>query len=95
MPILPPPDFVSEVAALCIDELDPSGAWVLQRTVERWTQSELATTFSGTTESFQILIEEVERSSHLKNLQRNPKARPSCLLMEPPRHWAGYGGTRG
>ncbi len=75
VPIPPTADFTGEVDVSGIAELDTAGAWLLQRTAERWRASGLATSFSGATRSFRILIEEVE---HRGRLPRPDVAEPGA-----------------
>lgn len=63
VPIPPTPDFRGEVDIAGIEQLDTAGAWLLQRTAAAWDATGLSTSFSGATESFKILIEEVRRRS--------------------------------
>lgn len=65
VPIPPTPDFTGEMDIAGIAQLDTAGAWLLQRTAKAWESRGLRTRYTGTTESFNILLEEVRRrSSH-------------------------------
>lgn len=61
VPIPPTPDFTGEVDISGIEQLDTAGAWLLQRTARLWEDRGLRTGFSGATQSFEILLEEVRR----------------------------------
>jgi phospholipid/cholesterol/gamma-HCH transport system permease protein len=61
VPIPPTPEFTGEMDIAAIAEIDTAGAWLLQRTAAAWESSGLRTRYAGATESFRILIEEVER----------------------------------
>lgn len=63
VPIPPTPDFTGEMDIAGIEQLDTAGAWLLQRTARAWGARGLKTTFTGTTEDFDILLEEVRRRS--------------------------------
>jgi phospholipid/cholesterol/gamma-HCH transport system permease protein len=63
VPIPPTPEFTGEMDITGIEQLDTAGAWLLQRTVALWEARGLKTRFSGTTESFSILLDEVRRRS--------------------------------
>lgn len=63
VPIPPTPDFTGEMDISGIAEIDTAGAWLLQRTASAWEASGLRTHFTGATQSFRILIEEVQRRS--------------------------------
>jgi len=63
VPIPPTPDFTGEVDISGIEQLDTAGAWLLQRTARLWQTKGLQTRFTGTTESFEILLEEVRLRS--------------------------------
>ena len=63
VPIPPTPDFTGEMDIAGIEQLDTAGAWLLQRTVRLWEARGLRTRFTGTTESFDILLDEVNRRS--------------------------------
>ncbi|MGV1013449.1 MAG: MlaE family ABC transporter permease [Methyloceanibacter sp.] len=60
VPIPPTPDFTGEMDIAGIAEIDTAGAWLLQRTAAAWQASGLRTNYAGATESFRILIEEVQ-----------------------------------
>jgi phospholipid/cholesterol/gamma-HCH transport system permease protein len=60
VPIPPTPDFTGEMDISGIAEIDTAGAWLLQRTAAAWQASGLRTHYAGATESFRILIEEVQ-----------------------------------
>lgn len=65
VPIPPTPDFTGEMDIAGIEQLDTAGAWLLQRTARLWEERGLKTRFSGMTEGFEILLDEVRRrSSH-------------------------------
>jgi len=66
VPIPPTPEFTGEVDVSGIAELDTAGAWLLQQTAERWSGSGLDTSFSGTTESFRILLDEVGKRTEAR-----------------------------
>ena len=59
VPIPPTPDFTGEVDISGIEQLDTAGAWLLQRTARTWSERGLNTHFTGATDSFEILLEEV------------------------------------
>ena len=61
VPIPPTPDFTGEMDIAGIAEIDTAGAWLLQRTAAAWEASGLRTRYAGATESFRILIEEVQK----------------------------------
>ncbi len=63
VPIPPTPDFTGEMDISGIEQLDTAGAWLLQRTARLWEARGLKTRFSGMTEGFEILLEEVRRRS--------------------------------
>ncbi|TFG88594.1 MAG: hypothetical protein E4H18_01885, partial [Hyphomicrobiales bacterium] len=63
VPIPPTPDFTGEMDIAGIAEIDTAGAMLLQRTAAAWEKSGLRTRYAGATESFRILIEEVQRRS--------------------------------
>lgn len=63
VPIPPTPDFTGEMDIAGIEQLDTAGAWLLQRTARLWEARGLKTRFTGTTESFDILLDEVHRRS--------------------------------
>jgi phospholipid/cholesterol/gamma-HCH transport system permease protein len=63
VPIPPTPDFTGEMDIAGIAQLDTAGAWLLQRTAKAWEAKGLKTRYTGTTESFNILLEEVRRRS--------------------------------
>ena len=60
VPIPPTPDFTGEMDIAGIAEIDTAGALLLQRTAAAWEKSGLRTRYAGATESFRILIEEVQ-----------------------------------
>jgi len=66
VPIPPSREFTGEVDVSGIAELDTAGAWLLQKTADRWSSSGLATNFSGATESFRILINEVGKRAEAR-----------------------------
>ncbi len=66
VPIPPTPDFTGEMDIAGIAEIDTAGAWLLQRTASAWQASGLRTHFAGATESFRILIEEVQSRGNAK-----------------------------
>jgi len=63
VPIPPTPDFTGLVDVSGIEQLDTAGAWLLQRTVRGWENKGLRTDYSGATESFEILLDEVRLRS--------------------------------
>jgi phospholipid/cholesterol/gamma-HCH transport system permease protein len=65
VPIPPTPDFTGEMDIAGIAEIDTAGAWLLQRTAATWQASGLRTRYAGATESFRILIEEVQRRGNV------------------------------
>jgi phospholipid/cholesterol/gamma-HCH transport system permease protein len=89
VPIPPTPDFTGEVDVSSIAELDTAGAWLLQRTADRWRTTGLATTFSGATRGFAILIEEVERRSELERPQTKSEDGFSRFLVDASRTMTG------
>ncbi|MGH6793308.1 MAG: MlaE family ABC transporter permease [Methyloceanibacter sp.] len=66
VPIPPTPDFTGEMDIAGIAEIDTAGAWLLQRTAAAWQASGLRTHYAGATESFRILIEEVQSRGNAK-----------------------------
>ncbi len=89
VPIPPTPDFTGEVDVSSIAELDTAGAWLLQRTADRWRTKGLATTFSGATRDFAILIEEVERRSEQERPQTKSEGGFSRFLVDASRTMSG------
>lgn len=65
VPIPPSPDFTGNLDLSEIEELDTAGALLLHRMATAWTATGLRTNYSGATESFQILIEEVRQRSNV------------------------------
>ena len=63
VPIPPTPEFTGEMDIAAIAELDTAGAWLLQRTAAAWEAGGLRTRYAGATDSFKILIEEVQSRS--------------------------------
>jgi phospholipid/cholesterol/gamma-HCH transport system permease protein len=61
VPIPPTPEFTGEMDIAGIAEIDTAGAMLLQRTASAWEKGGLRTHYAGATESFRILIEEVQR----------------------------------
>jgi phospholipid/cholesterol/gamma-HCH transport system permease protein len=61
VPIPPTPEFTGEMDIAGIAEIDTAGAMLLQRTAAAWEKGGLRTHYAGATESFRILIEEVQR----------------------------------
>ena len=61
VPIPPTPEFTGEMDIAGIAEIDTAGAMLLQRTASAWEKGGLRTRYAGATESFRILIEEVQR----------------------------------
>jgi phospholipid/cholesterol/gamma-HCH transport system permease protein len=61
VPIPPTPEFTGEMDIAGIAEIDTAGAWLLQRTATAWEKGGLQTRYAGATESFRVLIEEVQR----------------------------------
>ena len=77
VPIPPTPDFTGEMDIAGIAEIDTAGALLLQRTAAAWEKSGLRTRYAGATESFRILIEEVQeqgpsRAAADREAQRAP-----------------------
>jgi phospholipid/cholesterol/gamma-HCH transport system permease protein len=66
VPIPPSADFTGEMDIAAIAEIDTAGAWLLQRTAAAWEAGGLRTRYAGSTESFRILIEEVQRRARAK-----------------------------
>jgi phospholipid/cholesterol/gamma-HCH transport system permease protein len=60
VPIPPTPEFTGEMDIAAIAEIDTAGAWLLQRTAAAWEAGGLHTRYAGATESFRVLIEEVQ-----------------------------------
>ena len=60
VPIPPTPEFTGEMDIAGIAEIDTAGAWLLQRTAATWEAGGLRTRYAGATESFRILIDEVQ-----------------------------------
>ncbi len=81
VPIPPTPDFTGEMDIAGIAEIDTAGAWLLQRTAAAWQASGLRTHYAGATESFRILIEEVQ--------SRGNVARPKIEKQNPFVQFAG------
>ncbi|RMF00354.1 MAG: ABC transporter permease [Alphaproteobacteria bacterium] len=79
VPIPPTPDFTGEMDISGIEQLDTAGAWLLQRTARLWASRGLETRFSGTTESFDILLEEVSRRS--ENMRPEDDSAPMFRQM--------------
>lgn len=65
VPIPPSPDFTGNLDLSEIEELDTAGALLLHRMATAWSATGLRTNYSGATESFQILIEEVRQRSNV------------------------------
>jgi len=63
VPIPPTPEFTGEMDIAGIAEIDTAGAMLLQRTAASWSAGGLRTRYSGATEAFRILIEEVKSRS--------------------------------
>jgi phospholipid/cholesterol/gamma-HCH transport system permease protein len=63
VPIPPTPEFTGEMDIAAIAEIDTAGAWLLQRTAAAWEAGGLRTRYAGATDSFKILIEEVQSRS--------------------------------
>jgi phospholipid/cholesterol/gamma-HCH transport system permease protein len=61
VPIPPTPEFTGEMDIAGIAEIDTAGALLLQRTAASWEAGGLRTRYAGATDSFRILIEEVQR----------------------------------
>src|SRR5688572_6499972 len=61
VPIPPTPEFTGEMDIAGIAEIDTAGAMLLQRTAAAWEKGGLRSHYAGATESFRILIEEVQR----------------------------------
>jgi phospholipid/cholesterol/gamma-HCH transport system permease protein len=81
VPIPPTPDFTGEMDIAGIAEIDTAGAWLLQRTAAAWQAGGLRTRYAGATDSFRILIEEVQR--------RGRTERPKVEKPNPLRQFAG------
>ena len=75
VPIPPTPEFTGEMDIAGIAEIDTAGAMLLQRTAASWTAGGLSTRYSGATEAFRILIEEVK--------SRGGAERPKIETREP------------
>lgn len=84
VPIPPTPDFTGEVDISGIEQLDTAGAWLLQRTARLWQNKGLQTKFTGTTESFEILLEEVR----LRSEERHEKESSGKLLETLIQDWS-------
>ena len=84
VPIPPTPDFTGEVDISGIEQLDTAGAWLLQRTARLWQTKGLQTRFTGTTESFEILLEEVR----LRGEERHEEEIPGNTLEALIRDWS-------
>jgi len=91
VPIPPSPDFTGEMDISGIEQLDTAGAWLLQRTVRLWDARGLKTTFSGATESFNILLDEVRRRS--ENMR--PEDETASMFGELGRKWASAASSIG
>ncbi|MBM3544558.1 MAG: ABC transporter permease [Alphaproteobacteria bacterium] len=78
VPIPPTPDFTGEMDIGGIAEIDTAGAWLLQRTAAAWQAGGLRTHYAGATESFRILIEEVQSRGNAKR----PKLEQTSLLTQ-------------
>lgn len=78
VPIPPTPDFTGEMDIGGIAEIDTAGAWLLQRTAAAWQAGGLRTHYAGATESFRILIEEVQSRGNAKR----PKLEQTSLLSQ-------------
>jgi phospholipid/cholesterol/gamma-HCH transport system permease protein len=78
VPIPPTPDFTGEMDIAGIAEIDTAGAWLLQRTAAAWQAGGLRTHYAGATESFRILIEEVQSRG---NAKRPKLDQPSVLAQ--------------
>ena len=69
VPIPPTPEFTGEMDIAGIAEIDTAGAMLLQRTASAWEAAGLRTHYAGATESFRILIEEVQRRGNTERPQ--------------------------
>lgn len=78
VPIPPTPDFTGEMDIAGIAEIDTAGAWLLQRTAAAWQAGGLRTNYAGATESFRILIEEVQSRGNAKR----PRIEQPSLLSQ-------------
>lgn len=76
VPIPPTPEFTGEMDIAGIAEIDTAGALLLQRTAASWEAGGLRTHYAGATDSFRILIEEVQRRG---NTTRPKIAKPGAL----------------
>lgn len=84
VPIPPTPDFTGEVDISGIEQLDTAGAWLLQRTASLWEDRGLRTRFSGATESFEILLEEVR----LRSQERAAETERGSLVSSLVQDWS-------
>jgi len=84
VPIPPTPDFTGQVDISGIEQLDTAGAWLLQRTVRRWEDRGLRTSFDGATESFEILLDEVRQRSE----EQRTAIAQSSLLASLMQDWS-------
>lgn len=84
VPIPPTPDFTGQVDISGIEQLDTAGAWLLQGTVRRWENKGLRTNFSGATESFEILLEEVRLHGEEQRIQ----SAKSSFMANLTQDWA-------
>ncbi len=91
VPIPPTPDFTGEMDISGIEQLDTAGAWLLQRTAGLWEQRGLKTRYSGTTESFDILLDEVGRRSAQKRPDTQDVGSLAHLLKEWSEAASGIG----
>ncbi len=78
VPIPPTPDFTGEMDIAGIAEIDTAGAWLLQRTAAAWQAGGLRTHYAGATESFRVLIEEVQKRG---NAERPKLEKPNPITQ--------------
>ncbi len=81
VPIPPTPEFTGEMDIAGIAEIDTAGAWLLQRTAAAWEKGGLRTRYAGATESFRVLIEEVQRRGNAER-PKLEKRDPGRQLIE-------------
>ena len=81
VPIPPTPDFTGEMDIAGIAEIDTAGAWLLQRTASAWQASGLRTHYAGATESFRVLIEEVQKRGNIER-PKLEKPNPFTQFLE-------------
>jgi len=81
VPIPPTPEFTGVMDIAGIAEIDTAGAWLLQRTAAAWEKGGLRTRYAGATESFRVLIEEVQRKGNAEQ-PKLEKRDPGRQLIE-------------